>query len=351
MMLLDATAALTEPSLRAVMPGREIQLFSANLALPGPDDGLHTFWIHQRSLARSKLFDEDGVLTERGGGSVRNVLATAINAARPHLPPGPSLAITAPRPLVVNKETRQRTSSDIVRLAREAGALGEIQTAYHFGLRGTNELAEPNLFINVGDPIKNLGVCDEEARLFGLRPESHAANTAMSEQIQTLHRSRALRVTPDRPQVVVHAGRMGMQGFNAKTIEIGSHRGRSPERLALERVARDLLSAGGATAFWIALDYLSLIKEQAQGDTRMDDAHRFLIAAQAAGSMPTENTLRTIWRKLCSQGLGLHEWSLRRAAGAGRPRIVWAADQTAVAPLEDDYDQWLREQVWTSLGR
>jgi hypothetical protein len=217
-----------------------------------------------------------------------------------------------------------------------------VNTAYHWGLRGLNTLENATLFVNLGDPVKNLGAVREEARLFGLDPDDHAARTAAAELIQTLHRSRALRVTPDRPKVVVHAGRYPMIGFNAQTIDLGPGPSRSDARRAAEDFAELLLEHGDATAPWLAAELLPRLQE------RCAEARGVLAgpaAAVAATTAPGARQVTRIWRQLFASRTDIKTEDVpdpRPTSGAaGRPLRLYARSKEAVAALLEGFDSWL----------
>ena len=205
-----------------------------------------------------------------------------------------------------------------------------------------NSLEDATLFINLGDPLKNLGAVREEARLFGLDPDDHAARTAAAELIQTLHRSRALRVTPDRPKVVVHAGRYPMIGFNAQTIDLGPGPPRSDARRAAEDFAELLLEHGGATAPWLAEEVLPRLQERcAEAQGVLDGPAAAVVATKAPG----QRQLTRIWRQLFASRTGIVTNDVpdpRPTSGtAGRPLRLYARSKEAVSALLDGFDAWL----------
>ncbi len=343
--LLDATADLTEDLTRAAFTNKDVKLFTYDIPMPGPEDGLHSYWIKHRSLSRRRLFarrDGKMQITVKGGASVRNVTREAIRLAKKHLPAAPPTAVTAPRPATKSLEDEESILGQFRELAQEAGALGEVTTAYHWGLRGLNTLEDATLFINLGDPVKNLGAVREEARLFGLDPDDHAQRSVSAELIQALHRSRALRVTLDRPKVVVHAGRHRMIGFKAQTIDLGPGPARSDARRAAEDFAQLLLEHGGVTAHWLAAELLPRLEE------RCTEARGVLAgpaAAVVAAKAPGARQLTRIWRQLFASRTDIETDDVpdpRRPPGAlGRPLRLFTRSKEAVVALLDGFDSWL----------
>ncbi len=300
LVILDATAVHAMTTLGALLPDREIKLYERSLAMPGPKEGLRSFHIPHQSLTRSKLYDEEGRLTQRGEGSIRSVLRLVKETVGPERAGEVDIAVTAHQPLVGGNAAGETAGSSLKQIARSLGMRGQIRSAYHFGLRGTNALKEPSVFINIGDPIKNLGALKEEARLFGIDPGRYTRDCASAELIQTLHRSRAFRVTPEAPKTLFHAGRMSMPGFDAQQLSVPHHRQAAETNASWADLARKLYEAEGVTAHWMVRDLAS------------EDLEK-----------PSEETLRLIWKHVCEEELGLEQYPMP-SAGRGRPRKVWA---------------------------
>ena len=345
--MLDATASITEPVLRAAFPDKETRLFSHEIAMPGPEDGLHAYFITHKSLNRRRLFryaDGQAQVTVRGAASIRNVLRMAKRLARRHLPPGPPTAVTAPRPATRALTDEAGILGEFRALVQAAGDTGEVAAAYHFGLRGSNALESATLFVNIGDPVGNLGALREEARLFGLESEDYAQRMAASELIQTLHRSRALRVTLDRPKVVIHAGRYPMVGFHAQTIRLGSGPAPSDERLATEDFAELLLEHGGLTAPWLADEVAGRVRSfcSAAGGVLAGPL-------EVAGGGRAFAGAHKVWRRLYMRRSGIEVDTLRdprRPAGTrGGPRRLYRRVTATAAGLLEDFDGWLDRQA------
>ena len=344
--MLDATADMTEPVLRRAIDNKDIRVFSHAVPMPGPADGLHAYHVRHNSLTRRRLFTRRGgkdILTPRGAASARNVLREAERLAGRHLPAAPETAITAPSPLTRALEDPGDLLGRFRELAQEAGHLGGIKTAYHWGLRGLNTLEDATLFINLGDPVKNLGAVREEARLFGLDPDDHAARTAAAELIQTLHRSRALRVTPDRPKVAIHAGRYPMVGFTAETIELGPGPRRTHVRLALEDLALLLLEHGQATAPWLLDAVLAQIERW-----RTEQGARLAGPAAVVTRTPVDpRHRRRIWQELLSSVPGVEAHLIKppgRPLGTrGGPVRVYTRGGDVLDRLQADLDGWAAE--------
>jgi len=335
--LLDATALIAEPVVEAAMPEHEVKMFELTFPLPQADEGLHAFWLEHRSVTRSKMFDEDGALTEVGAGTVRNILTTVIAASRDILREEPVIALIGPKPLI---------EADLKGLLRDAGFEGKFVTAYHFNIRGTNALEDANLFINIGDPIRNIGASHEEARLLGINGGEYVSRIGAAEQIQTLHRSRAFRVTPATPKMVVHAGRMKMLDFASERLQIGPHRGRSAKSLAMLEVGEWLLKETGLTAHWLVLEVLMAHAEAPSSPTFPARAANLLRRSIDRDSLPTSETLRNSFREAFKDRGNLEAHPLRRLGKMGRPQRIWSASESVVEAAAADFPGWLHRVLF-----
>lgn len=353
LVLMDATGRLSEPSLRAAYPMRELEFHELDVRWPGMENGLHLLWVPTKSLRTANLRGRNKKLSRRGRGAVRHALLVAIRKATELLGRPPAVGFIAAQYVV-------RTVLDIPiargddqgdKLVQSLLAKGRIKcfkTAYFGNLRGTNDLERCDLVILFGDPVANLANINDVASVLGVSARDLLWSTTAQEALQALGRGRPLDVCPDAPLVLVRFGRYAdFDSLDEETIDraaepaasmqwerlaqLPAHRPRSEDRQDVDAFVAELLQVGPASPLVARAVLMALARVASDEDLAVMPVRVVALLEQQGIGEPSEFLSRTGGREVfreVAEGIGATARPVKLTPGRGRPTNVWCLDQT-----------------------
>lgn len=238
--LLDATGDLTRAELEAANPGRDIELFTLDIA-PSPEARISRFHVLSKNATRRQLLVGDS-LSDRASGMLKTTLKRVRELSAAHVRRVPARwSVITHRPvahaLAHDAELRRAAIPDGVQL--EADQIGY----YGCDDRGSNRFSDTDVLITFGDPIENIGSTTSDAGALGVESDALITTRAKATLAQAHGRARALRAPGAK--VIVHVGSIRPDGWTESSVAL-PNRGRPPSalsvtvaRLVQERLAAD----------------------------------------------------------------------------------------------------------------
>jgi hypothetical protein len=242
--MLDATGRLTKGELQAANPRTPIEEFGLKVR-PDPAARIRRLLIQTNSVRRKHLVEE-GKLTPRGLGTIRNVLRQAEAGARAHID-GPLSTCS----LITYKDVEVLLQSEKELLGsvtpRGLHLVPERMGHYWCDERGSNRFTGTQVHVTFGEPIQNLGALWADARALGLDAAKLASARTAATLVQAQGRSRALRAKG--PVLLVHVGSAAPADWvDYTTVSLPAGRPPAPIRETVTALVRGLLEAGEIVA-------------------------------------------------------------------------------------------------------
>jgi len=236
MVILDATAHLVEPALRAAWEGREVKFFRLRVVPPEPK-ATQRVWVQTSRTAYSRsalLYPRRGnqprMLRPRGFGTLVRLLDTSVGLMADAQGPGRTLALIVPKDvepvlraaIAVSKGElggeapepaqlelvqgdKARRLVECVRGHLGQGRVEKIRLARQLAVSGTNRLESADALVTM--PFSpDIGAVTEDARALGVDSGDLIRGLQDAELVQELHRLRPLRATHAAPKLLIHFG-------------------------------------------------------------------------------------------------------------------------------------------------
>lgn len=262
LVVLDASSPLLEAAIRAALPSHEVRVFRLSVSEPPHIKRVHLL---TSSLTRSSLLHSQnpGALCDRAGPALAHVLRELAQLLEHEGKELPTLGVITHAPLAqILKESQSKSSRSpkkekkpsraLSRVQDELGSLqkegrfGKVLTLHYGAQRGSNQLQHCDALALLGDPWADASAATEDARTLGVDPDLYLGALLDAEVLQAFGRARALRREPDRPLLLVYAGRQTpavWAGLPVEVLPLPEH-GRPPRK-----------ETGGAEALARAMAY------------------------------------------------------------------------------------------------
>jgi hypothetical protein len=233
--LLDATAGVTEDELRASFRGYTLTMRPGAVDGAEDDEVVRRVWIRTGTASRREMV-RGGRLRRKAVPLVVRLLREAVQRA-PVAPGAPvRLGVLTFRPVArairraweavrgVETPTDAEVEAD-ARLVEELRRLppeSEVRVGWYgsSAARGSNDFADVNSLILVGDDVPQLVAAQADADALGLARDTVVAGRIQASAAHGIGRARAPWRTPDRPVVVVVAGRTLPDVWTARRVEV-----------------------------------------------------------------------------------------------------------------------------------